>query len=207
MSDAVTFADANFVDAPDRAGFTPLLRAILARPWRPETIEQLLKAGADPNGAATDGNTALHCAIDVAPRRGKGEERILRMLLRAGASLNRRQCHGWTPLLCAILRGRVAAARLLLEAGADPDECMPREAVPAFNAGRTALMVALTSRNADQLLQALLDAGANPDAVDLHGMTFFEYAAVLADGPRPALRMYARRSLGIVRRRTARPVA
>src|SRR5262249_38058371 len=129
------------------------------------------------------------------------------MLLHYGASLRMRQCHGWTPLLCAILRGRVGAVQILLEAGADPDDCMPHDAVPAFNAGRTALMVALTSRNADRLLQLLLDAGADPDAADLHGMTFFEYADALANGPRPSLRMFAPTSLGIVRRSRRRVTA
>jgi ankyrin repeat protein len=190
--------DARLVTMRDPAGFTPLLSAILARPWHTRVIATLLEAGADPNLAFPDGNTALHCAVDVGPDRGRSSRLVIKMLIDAGASLTARQSHGWTPLLCAILRGRVADTRCLLDAGADPNDVLPHDAVPAFAAGRTALMAALTSPNAGALLRVLLRAGADAERADLYGMTLSQYSALMAARPRSTLRLYRPSWLRIV---------
>jgi ankyrin repeat protein len=95
-----------------------------------DRLASLLRAGADPNAArpAEEGQRvlrpdwhALHAAIDALDDGGSVEALLL--LLRHGA-----QVEGWgagashdTPLLMALFRHRLEAARILLAAGADPN--------------------------------------------------------------------------------------
>jgi len=164
------------VHITDRCGFTPLMRAANSPLRSVDVITAILNAGADVDVQSSEGYTALHCAIDVESRTSSEAFAIISTLIAAGASLGTRQNYGWTPLLCAVIRGRVDEAKCLLVLGADPNELVPDDSVPAFNAGRTVLMAALTSLKSDAMLRPLLAAGADPLKLDAHGMNFFEYA-------------------------------
>jgi len=153
----------DLLEATDEYEFTPLMRASSSCTRTVPVIEALLEAGADVNHQTEEGYTALHCAIDV-----NGE-----------ADLNARQHYGWTPLLKAVVEGTAAEVKALLAAGADPNETMPFNTLPEFNAGRTTLMGAITNPDADVIIEALLGAGADPLRRDANGMTFFDYADLL----------------------------
>lgn len=69
---------------------------------------------------------------------------------------------GWTPLHLAAFFGQLGAARLVLDAGAEVG------AVSLNGLKNTALHAAVAGKHADVALQ-LLDAGADPEAVDAGG--------------------------------------
>jgi ankyrin repeat protein len=56
----------------------------------------------------------LHSAASV------GAREIMALLLEAGAAVDARQQHGWTPLHARALHGDVPGSELLLAHGADP---------------------------------------------------------------------------------------
>jgi len=112
---------------------------------------------------------------------------------------------GWTPLLCAADHGQTAAAAVLLEAGADPDLAIGGRPAPiamAARLGNVALIDQLVHAGADpssdlggttaliqaieagqlEAVEALLDAGADPEGADEHGHTPAD-AARAADDP------------------------
>ena len=75
---------------------------------------------------------------------------------------------GSTPLMYAVGRGQVSAARALIEAGADVDA--------AADSGYTALMRAAASIKCTDFVRLLLDAGADPDRRDGCGETALDWA-------------------------------
>jgi ankyrin repeat protein len=88
-------------------------------------IRTLLEIGANPNAPADDGFppliAALSCSREVpgATRRTDVDD-ILRLLLSFGADPNQRGINDYTPLHMAVAVNSPTAARLLLDAGADP---------------------------------------------------------------------------------------
>lgn len=105
------------VDSLDAAGWTPLMWSIdMAQAWGEplEVARLLLAAGADPNSAASSGETVLMRACE------RNNLDVLEALLAAGADPNRGG-DGSTPLHRATYQGFVAGIRRLLAAGADPE--------------------------------------------------------------------------------------
>jgi ankyrin repeat protein len=98
-----------------------------------ESTRALLQAGADPNQRGRKGLTPLCCATAV-----HGRPELMRLLVDSGADVNAADPKGLTPLMWAVRFGNSAAARQLLELGAD------RNAMN--NEGDTALRVAKLRR-------------------------------------------------------------
>ena len=69
--------------------------------------------------------------------------------------------------------------KCLLAAGAQPNVSLPRDSIPAFSAGRTALMTALTAAACHEIIPPMLEAGADPFQRDGDGLDFFAYAKLL----------------------------
>ena len=92
-----------------------------------EIVRILLKAGADPKNADDDGYTALHratSALSIWPptdQRHKKVSETVAILIEAGTEVDARtKEYNETALHRAIIAGYTDAARLLLDAGADP---------------------------------------------------------------------------------------
>ena len=99
------------------------------------------------------GYTALHFAAQY------GDVETVRLLAAAHADLNDPAADGTSPLVVAAHVGQTDAAKVLLQAGADPN---------AAGAGYSALHVAVTRGDLD-LVQALLAHGADVNARQMKG--------------------------------------
>lgn len=80
---------------------------------RHEAIQALLAAGADPNAATSEGDTALH----IAARRKA--PKVVHALLAGGADPSRVDEDGETPLVQACYFGPLESVKALVEAGVD----------------------------------------------------------------------------------------
>lgn len=159
-------ADPNTASA---AGETVLMT--VARTGSVAAIDLLVARGADVNAReATRGQTALMWAA------AEGHADAVSTLLKAGAELNARskapagaamtmgdstyrrsvaRIDVFTPFMFAVRAGRIGAARVLVAAGADPNETLPD--------GTSALVVAIHNAQYD-MASFLLDRGADPNA-------------------------------------------
>jgi ankyrin repeat protein len=170
-------------------GLTPLLAATRDS-WhgRPEAVMMLLANGADPRSSDADGNTALHHAARST------DPAVAALLLDAGAHVDALNGEGFSALGVACAANNWRLARYLIEHGAKADPANGQPALLAAVSGdddpvgvqlllrhkarvdargfeqRTALMQACASGNVD-VVGALLDAGADRNAHDAHGIT------------------------------------
>ncbi len=121
--------DASLANACAPDGFHPLGLAAFFR--QPAVAGLLLARGADVRAASKNPMqvTALHSAVADG-----GHAEIAKMLVRAGADVNARQRHGWTPLHGAADSGDRETVELLLAHGAD--------LAATHDGGKTALDIA-----------------------------------------------------------------
>lgn len=117
-----------------------------------QIAETLIKAGANVNVVRRDGMTALRYAC------WKGDRSIVSMLICAGADVNYASEAGDTALTTLICEGpkdRHAMARLLLQAGADPEPRTSERHPDRACRGQNARGLAAAKR--DKKMLALLD--------------------------------------------------
>jgi hypothetical protein len=108
------------------------------------------------------GNTPLIVAVK------NRHERIVKLLIRAGADINKVKDEGWTPLLYAASDGHDRIVKLLLDSGANPNK--------ATDEGWTPLIIAAAAEMTgfgghDASVKLLLEAGADPNKEDGDGWT------------------------------------
>jgi ankyrin repeat protein len=188
MADLLLRAGAN-AKAPNEFGATPLYAAA-AHP-DPAMAEKLLAAGADPNAALMSGETPLMeasrrgnlatvrvlLAKNANPnaRESNGgqnalmwavsqrQSAVVEELVKHGADVQAGSKSGFTPLMFAAQQGDDDSARILLRAGARPNDAQPKT-------GLTPLMIASAMANA-KAVDVLLDNGADPNLADASGYT------------------------------------
>jgi ankyrin repeat protein len=132
----------------------------------------LLAAGADATLPDDHGNTVMHYAAAAE------NPAMLQALLDAGVPVDARNpIKGETPLFTAIMHDREPQFQALLAAGADVD------AVDA--AGNRPLHQAAKVNDPRRVL-ALLEAGADPRALNGQGVTFQRYLNAMDDALRTA---------------------
>ena len=170
-------------------GMTPLHYAAM---MRPEDVKALLDARARVNAHAGLGGTPLHMAARYAD-----DPETVRLLLDAGGSVSATDSGGDTPLHGAAYIGRAEVLEELLRAGASPHARNIRGETPLHS---VALRLGLgrPSRPAgtrfvsDQIegpliIEALLRAGANPQAASDQGLSPIDILPVIEEWWRPAL--------------------
>jgi ankyrin repeat protein len=143
------------VQAARPDGVTVLMYAALN--GSEEIVRELLRRKVDVNAKDNDGATAL---IDAA--RGDHPE-AGRLLLSSGASIDAADRHGWTALMNAAVYGHADFIKLLVGKGANPNA---RE-----GKGRTALILAAMYGDNPAVIQALVEGGADLQAIDARHRT------------------------------------
>src|SRR5436309_9486093 len=146
-------ADAN---TPLMSGETPLMEA--AGRGNLLTVRALLSNKANPNARELNGGqTALMWALS------QRQSAVVEELLQHGADVHAGSKTGFTPLMFAAQKGDVESARILLRAGAKPNDAQPKTRL-------TPLMIASAMAHA-KAVDLLLDNGADPNLVDASGYT------------------------------------
>ena len=156
--------------------------AVCAKPTpdKEEMVELLLAAGANTelmNQHPTKkriGETALGCAAS------RNFQDMILLLLQHGAAVDARDSEGFTPLMGAISWNNLAGVRALLAHGANVNVTSPKD-------GSTAMIVACKRSNvSNEIVQALIDYGADVNLADKWGATPLAYAANIGDMRRVA---------------------
>ncbi|NYH98156.1 ankyrin repeat domain-containing protein [Cupriavidus plantarum] len=145
--------------AADERGRTALLSALYNR--RGDVARTLILAGADVNRKDAEANSAFLLASAT------GQVDIVRLSLSHGADLNSTDRYDGTALIAAAQHGNTEVVRLLLKSGIAVDH--------VNQLGWTALLEAVilgdgTSRY-EEIVQLLLDAGADANLPDREGIT------------------------------------
>jgi ankyrin repeat protein len=133
------------VNVANRYGVTPL--SVACTNGNAAIVAKLLQARADPNAATPEGETPLMTAART------GQPETVKELLAHGANVNlAEQWRGQTALMWAAAENNAAAAKVLIDAGAD---------IKARSTGGfTALLFGVRAGSADAV-KVLVEAGAN----------------------------------------------
>ena len=145
-------ADVNIADVG--IGHTPLMRAIETQ--QVAIVDLLLKAKSNPNAKTPQGETCLEMGVK------SRKPEIVIALINAGADVKYVSPEGESAALAAAqdgLEGSIEIIKILGKAKANLD---------ASNAAYTPLSYAVEQEN-PELVKALLEAGANPNAVTASG--------------------------------------
>lgn len=114
---------------------------------------------------------AARMDLDVFEAAAAGKTDRLEQLLEASPDITRQTTDGWTPLHLAAFFGRTAAARRLIDAGAD------LKAISENTTANTPLHAAIAGRGDEELISALLTAGADAGLATAEGYTPLHVAA------------------------------
>jgi ankyrin repeat protein len=169
---ALLNAGAN-LNAKNRYQRTPFLSAVIA--GQVSIARLLAQRGADVQAKDNRGREALHYAVE-----NRSPDMLNYLLSLRPANLSPVDEYGYTPAQLAINSGRTAQLNSLLSAGVSPNERVGNSTDPSL------LVLAIDRRNID-MVEALIQAGANIQDVD-------------EDGEPPLLHALRSRSESIIQR-------
>lgn len=141
--------------SPNQKEYSPL--HIAAKYNQAKILEALLTRGATVNQTTYDDETALSLACT------SGDLEVIKHLLKAKAECSICPKGGHPPLLSAIEAGKVAIVKLLLNAGADPNQTSDDD-------GSSAMNFAINIDN-PAIVQLLISRGAQYDSTQLLNYT------------------------------------
>lgn len=125
-------------------------------------MSELLAEGCDVDALDECESTPLHCTAR------NGHVPVIDILLQHGASVDRPDIYGWTPLTIAVVSRRLEAAQKLLDEGARVDalardgECLPEDSLFPDSLRRPVTPLFFAAHAADnEMVQRLLDTGAD----------------------------------------------
>ncbi len=144
------------VNAADNQGRTAL--AVAAGVGHMKAVELLLKNGADVNAPDNDGKTPLHMINTVVGDRSTPGQitRITEMLIESGADVNARDNKQQTPLFFS----RIDSMAVMIAGGADINARDGEGKTPIFCV------------KSQKCLEALIEKGADTEAVDCEGRNY-----------------------------------
>ena len=148
-------SDCSSIDDRNRAGFTPFMLA--ARSAHLSIMQILIQHGADINAIYhRERQTSFHRAVETA------NHRAVAALLQLGANTDTQDINGKSPLMSCILRCMPNVFNAVL---AETTDVNTRD-----NQGNTAMHFAATHGKVE-MMQSLLDRGADVDAMNYLGLT------------------------------------
>jgi uncharacterized protein len=148
------------------SGETPLM--VAARQGNIETVRALIAGGADPNASeGNGGQTALMWAVS------ESHPAVVAELIQHGASIDAKSKKGYTALMFAALEGDTESARILLKAGAKPNDRQARTLT-------TPLIIA-SAMGYPETATVLLEGGADPNLLDANGLSALHRAVRASD--------------------------
>jgi hypothetical protein len=157
---------------------------VAAAGYRVEIARMLLAAGADPSSAKNRrGSQPLHYAADASLEspswNAETQVAMIRLLLKAGSQMNAQDKNGATPLHRAVRTRCAAAVKCLLNAGADPTIRNKPGSTPFHlavqNTGRGGSGSEQARKAQQEILQAFLESGVNPNLTDAKGKSVREW--------------------------------
>lgn len=159
------------VNQQSKSGGTALMNACMSGKSE-DIIPILLRAGADVNLESNSGETALLYALQYG-----APPNVIKQLISAGADVHHENDRGETPIYIATQKGspseRNETIGMLLTAGADAD--INRKTKNGYTP-----IVESIIRGEPKIVKKLLDAGADPNIVDQHGITPLMYVSKAA---------------------------
>jgi ankyrin repeat protein len=168
------------VDATSKSGFTPLVFAVIK--GDAPSVKALLDKGADPNYTLPSGSKPLMVALS------NGRTPAAMALLEGGARVTARdEKTGNTPLHLAAQQGNLTLVDALLARKADPNARTNKSApvpakvngdIPRPAAGEQTPLMLAARRDHEDVMRALVAAGADPTLRAQDGSNLLMMAAV-----------------------------
>ena len=158
------------VDAVDAEGNTALIMVCKGSSGRyKESVDPLIDLGAQVNAQNDLGQTCLHVFDYRKDSYNKNEDQFKR-IVEAGANLELRDREGKTVLLNAVEKSNEPFVRALLESS------KAMITARTFRHGKTALHLGIRGRSSLQIIETLLEHGADPTWTDHDGNTVLHEA-------------------------------